>query len=53
MSDIPTFRVHPYAPANETEADLAFERSNLNGAILGGIGYGTPPTLLSWIGLSG
>ncbi|EIN04127.1 hypothetical protein PUNSTDRAFT_76736 [Punctularia strigosozonata HHB-11173 SS5] len=40
-----TFRVSKWAPANETEADLLSERENLNGAVLGGVGYGVHATL--------
>ncbi|KAF8491920.1 hypothetical protein JB92DRAFT_3004859 [Gautieria morchelliformis] len=40
-----TFRVSQYAPANETEADLMYERLNINGAVLGGVGYGVHATL--------
>jgi len=40
-----TFRVSQWAPANETESDLIAERLNLNGNILGGVGYGVHATL--------
>ncbi|KZT28830.1 hypothetical protein NEOLEDRAFT_1154312 [Neolentinus lepideus HHB14362 ss-1] len=40
-----TYRVSRYAPANETEADLWFERSNIDGAVLGGTAYGVHLTL--------
>ena len=38
--DNSTFRVSKWAPANETEADLWFERSNIDGAVLSGVAYG-------------
>ncbi|KAF8513811.1 hypothetical protein JB92DRAFT_2922060 [Gautieria morchelliformis] len=40
-----TFRVSQYAPANETEADLMYERLNIDGAVLGGVAYGVHATL--------
>ncbi|TFK47279.1 hypothetical protein OE88DRAFT_1636850 [Heliocybe sulcata] len=40
-----TFRVSQYAPANETESDIWFERSNIDGAIVAGVGYGVHLTL--------
>jgi hypothetical protein len=35
-----TFRVSPFAPANETASDLYIERLNFDGYQLGAIGYG-------------
>ncbi|KAF8530700.1 hypothetical protein JB92DRAFT_2857329 [Gautieria morchelliformis] len=40
-----SFRVSQYAPANETEADLMYERLNIDGAVLGGVAYGVHATL--------
>ncbi|EIN04130.1 hypothetical protein PUNSTDRAFT_76804 [Punctularia strigosozonata HHB-11173 SS5] len=40
-----TVRASKWAPANETQADILSERENLNGAVLGGVGYGVHVTL--------
>ncbi|KAF8522613.1 hypothetical protein BU17DRAFT_44544 [Hysterangium stoloniferum] len=40
-----TFRISPYAPANETLATVMAERLDINGYILGAVGYGVHATL--------
>lgn len=35
---------NPYAPPDESPSDLWLERSNFDGAVLGGVAYGPCPT---------
>jgi hypothetical protein len=42
-----TFRVSPFAPANETAHDLYIERLTFDGFQLGVFGYGAPRVLAS------
>ncbi|KAF8521448.1 hypothetical protein BU17DRAFT_32511, partial [Hysterangium stoloniferum] len=45
MSSGPTFRISQFAPANETLATVRQERMDINGYILGAVGYGVHMTL--------
>lgn len=40
---------NPYAPVGESSADLWLEKSNLVGAVLGGVAYGL--CLFRWRGM--